>query len=102
MFLKAFDAIFIALTKNVKATLLAILLSVFIWLIYFTDRQIESEKKSCDEERRADQAIIVELSAELKDMRVKMFDAMMFDKSVVSKNDSIIRTQTKDALNQIK
>ena len=104
MFLKLFEPIFNALNKNVKNTLLAILLTVLIsWGIY-GEARLKQKDEDCVDDRKVDRETILSLSAELRDMRTRMFDAFMVQqaqKQEVKQNDSVARNATEKALNKI-
>lgn len=104
MFLKLFDPIFNALNKNVKIALLAILITVLIFWGMSGEIRAKNKGDECAEERRTDRETIIALSAELRDMRTRMFDAFMMQqaqKQEVKQNDSVARHATEKALNKI-
>lgn len=97
MFLKIFEAIFLALLKNVKATLVAITISVLIYLLYLSKKETEEAKKECVDEKKA-------MTEELKDMRTRLFDAFMLQqiqRENTSANDSIMKKATQQAIKKI-
>lgn len=104
MFLKIFEPIFAALVKNVKLTLAAILITVFIIWGLSGEHRVKVAKDECVEERKEYQKIIRSQSEELKDMRTRLFDAFMLQqiqKENTLANDSIARKATEKALNKI-
>jgi len=108
MFLKLLEPIFTILSKNVKLALLAILLSVLITWIIYGEIKIKSAKDECIEDRNkdreADQATIISQAEELKDMRIRLFDAFMQQRVLneqTQHNDSLMRVNTQRALNKI-
>ena len=104
MFLKIFEPIFAALNKNVKLTLLAILLAVLISWGVSGEYRIAEAKDDCNEDRKADKASIAAKDEELKDMRTRLFDAFMLQqiqKQATQANDSIARKATQQAINKI-
>lgn len=104
MFLKIFEPIFAALMKNVKLTLLAILLAVLISWGISGEYRVKAAKDDCAEERKADKALNAAQAEELKDMRTRLFDAFMLQqiqREATNANDSIARKATERALNTI-
>lgn len=105
MLLKLFESVFTALNKNVKLTLLAVLLSALITWIIYGERKLNSAQEDCAKDRKMDQSTILSQAEELRDMRTRLFDAFMLQqvqKENTQINDSLIRNNTQRALNTIK
>lgn len=100
MLLKLFEPIFSALNKNVKLTLLAILLAALI--TWGTNGEIRINKivSSCKEEEFRKDSIIALKDKQLDDVRNRLFDYVMRDKETQS-NDSLIRKATNKEINKV-
>ncbi len=104
MFLKIFEPLFAALNKNVKHTLLAIVLAILISWGISGEYRLKSAKADCAEERKADKETNASLAEELKDVRTRLFDAFMLQqiqRETTKANDSIINKATRSAINKI-
>jgi len=104
MFLKLFEPIFAALMKNVKLTLLAILLAVLISWGISGEMRLKNKDEECVEERRSDRETIAVMADELRDTRKRLMD-FAFGKVEIEKkaqeNDSTLREQTKQDINKV-
>ena len=107
MFLKLFEPIFASLGKNVKLTLLALLLAVLLaWGgtgEYRIKKQVESfaeERKSHKDDLKSKDIIIAEKDEELRDVRNRLFNYVMREKETQT-NDSILRKTSNKDINKI-
>lgn len=100
MFLKLFEPIFSALNRNVKLTLLAILLAALITWGATGEIRINKIVSSCKEEEIRKDSIIALKDRQLDDVRNRLFDYVMRDKETQS-NDSLIRKATNKEINKV-
>ncbi len=100
MFLKLFEPIFNALTKNVKMALLAILLAALITWGASGEIRINKFAASCREEEIRKDSIISLKDKQLDDVRNRLFDYVMRDKETLA-NDSLIRKATNKEINKV-
>ncbi len=100
MFLKLFEPIFNALNKNVKLTLLAILLAALITWGGLGEHRLRKSELNCREEEIRKDSIITMKDKQLDDVRNRLFDYVMRDKETQS-NDSMIRKATNKEINKI-
>lgn len=100
MLLKLFQPIFDALNKNVKMTLLAILLAALITWGSTGELRINRASANCSNEIIRKDSLISLKDRQLDDVRNRLFDYVMRDKETQS-NDSLIRKSTTKEINKV-
>ncbi|SEG63040.1 hypothetical protein SAMN05421877_11168 [Sphingobacterium lactis] len=100
MFLKLFEPIFNALNKNVKLTLLTILLVALITWGGLGEHRLRSAAANCLEAEKRKDSIIAVKDRQLDEVRNRLFDYVMRDKETQS-NDSLIRESTNKEINKV-
>lgn len=100
MFLKLFEPIFNALNKNVKLTLLTILLVALITCGGSGEHRLRSAAANCLEAEKRKDSIIAVKDRQLDEVRNRLFDYVMRDKETQS-NDSLIRESTNKEINKV-
>ena len=100
MLLKLFQPIFDALNKNVKMTLLAILLAALITWGSTGEIRLNRSAASCSKEIGRKDSLISLKDRQLDDVRNRLFDYVMRDKET-QVNDSLIRKSTTKEINKV-